>query len=120
MKPIFGPQWTALLVSGNKYMRLLSLTDLELIHKYDREDLRFTGAAAFTADEQFILAATDDQKMLAIETNLDGKAQEKAVFSTNSSVTGIAFSSKYSNFVTVGEECTYWSVDSDILGSFNV
>ena len=117
VKPVFGPQGTCLLISGTKYLRTLSLKDLDLIHRYDREELTFTGGFSITPDEQFILAATNQNKILALETNLNGKAQERAVFSCNSEVTGIACSTKYANFVTVGPECTFWSVDTHILNS---
>ena len=118
VKPVFGPIGASLIVAGPEYMRLLSLVDLELIHIYDKDHLTFTGAVSFTPDEKFVLAATDNQKIIAFETNINDKAFPRSVYTCDSSVTGIGFSKKYTNFVTVGEKCTYWSVDMDILSSF--
>ena len=120
VKPVFGPIGTCLLVAGQEYMRLLSLVDLGLLHIYDKDNSVYTGGVSITPDEKFVLAATDNKKIIAYETNLNDKAVPRSVYACEAPVTGIAFSKKYANFVTVGEKCTYWSVDMDTLSSFDI
>ena len=118
VKPAFGPIGTSLLVTGQKYAKLLSLNDLSVHHNYEKDNITFTEGAAFTPDEKFVAMGTTDKNVLITETAIGGKAHERAVLGSPFDVERIAFSTKFANFVTVGSGAQFWSIDATTLASF--
>ena len=102
-------------LKGNRFV----LYDLQLIQEYEMPNLNILFSfspnmqktlplCCLTPDEDFLLFPNNDYSLIV----LDSKGNHITVLSGhNAPINNIAFSPLFNNFVSVGKECLYWTID---------
>ncbi|OHT04893.1 hypothetical protein TRFO_27505 [Tritrichomonas foetus] len=107
--PYFGMRGTKLAIVGDDFAQEYNMSDLSYMFSLDMTMSKQTPGFAFTPDEEFLLIPTNDYSILVADT---GEGSQVTVLSGHrGSINSISFSSAFHNFVSVGRECLYWTID---------
>lgn len=142
LKTCFGPIGRKLLILGKGNFQQFNTSNMTLSFSSDGFNTKLLDlifdqypAFAYTQDENFLLLSNKNSDILAFDSSFDRKPYRShtkqplrnllpysnliAIYSGHkSSINRICFSPKYQNFVSVGNECLFWSVDNESLTSF--
>jgi len=109
-EPVFGMLGTSFAFNGGRYFSVYGLADLKERYSFSFKE-EIYGPLCYSPEEQFLLVGIG--KDIVVFDNENGD-QVNVLKGASSNLTSIAFSPKYCNMITTGNQCQIWTVDQNV------